>query len=148
MNWEAIGAIGEVAGAVAVVVTLIVLIVQLKQNTREVRAATIQSLHETSIQLFGEGMLSELPTVLAKNRNNESLTAAEKERYVMFVRRNLQLFELVLQQYDQGRLSDEVMDAYNARMRSHLQFPEWDEIWSLIKPLMTKSFQSHMDNMT
>jgi hypothetical protein len=33
LNWDAIGAIGEVLGAVAVVVTLIYLAVQLRQNT-------------------------------------------------------------------------------------------------------------------
>ena len=33
MNWEAIGAIGEVLGAAAVVVTLGYLAVQIRQNT-------------------------------------------------------------------------------------------------------------------
>ncbi len=33
MNWEAIGAIGEMAGAVAVVLTLIYLSVQVRQNS-------------------------------------------------------------------------------------------------------------------
>ena len=34
MNWEAIGAIGEVVGAAAVVITLLVLVVQVRQNNR------------------------------------------------------------------------------------------------------------------
>ncbi|NKB33700.1 MAG: hypothetical protein GKR91_11435 [Pseudomonadales bacterium] len=34
MNWEAIGAIGEVVGAIAVVTTLIVLLFQVRQNTQ------------------------------------------------------------------------------------------------------------------
>ena len=34
MNWEAIGAIGEVIGAIAVILTLIYLSVQIRQNTR------------------------------------------------------------------------------------------------------------------
>ena len=34
MNWEAIGAVGEVLGAAAVILTLFFLIVQLRQNTR------------------------------------------------------------------------------------------------------------------
>jgi hypothetical protein len=33
MNWEAIGAIGEVLGALAVIVTLVYLAVQIRQNT-------------------------------------------------------------------------------------------------------------------
>ena len=39
MNWEAMGAIGEIVGAIAVVTTLIVLIIQLRQNTRSMDEA-------------------------------------------------------------------------------------------------------------
>ena len=39
MNWDAIGAIGEITGAVAVVVTLIILILQIRQSTK----ATLES---------------------------------------------------------------------------------------------------------
>lgn len=55
MNWEAIGAIGEVVGAAAVVITLLVLVVQVRQNNRGLeesnrlnRAATIDR-HADSI---------------------------------------------------------------------------------------------------
>ena len=36
MNWEALGAIGEIVGAIAVVLTLGYLAVQMRQNTRVV----------------------------------------------------------------------------------------------------------------
>ena len=39
MNWEAIGAIGEVVGAIAVVTTLLVLIIQVRQNTKSMMEA-------------------------------------------------------------------------------------------------------------
>ena len=131
----------------AVVVTLVVLIVQLKQNTSEVRASTIQSLHEKSIDVFGETMLSGIPDILAKNKVAEPLTPAERETYIMFLRRNLQIFELVLMQHKQGRLSQEVMEAYNLRMQAHLSFSYWDEIWPELNPMMTKSFQEHMNKL-
>lgn len=38
MNWDALGAIGELIGAVAVVSTLIYLAIQIRQNTRHVQA--------------------------------------------------------------------------------------------------------------
>ena len=43
MNWEALGAIGEIVGAVAVVLTLGYVAVQLRQNTRVVRSGTEQA---------------------------------------------------------------------------------------------------------
>ena len=40
MNWEAIGAVGEILGAIAVLVTLIYLATQIKQHTLATRAVT------------------------------------------------------------------------------------------------------------
>ena len=47
MNWEAIGAIGEIVGGAGVIATLIYLAVQIRQNTRSVEAATYQSVAES-----------------------------------------------------------------------------------------------------
>ena len=44
MNWEALGAIGEIVAAVAVVITIGYLAVQIRQNTDSLRAATIQDI--------------------------------------------------------------------------------------------------------
>jgi hypothetical protein len=43
MNWEAIGAIGELIGAAAVVVTLLYLVKQIKQNTESTKAVGLQT---------------------------------------------------------------------------------------------------------
>ena len=42
MNWDAIGAIGEIIGAVAVLVTLVYLARQISLNTREIRASRVE----------------------------------------------------------------------------------------------------------
>ena len=43
MNWEAIGAIGEITGALAVLVTLAYLATQVRQNTKAIRASTLST---------------------------------------------------------------------------------------------------------
>ena len=43
MNWDAIGAIGEVIGALAVFITLGYLAIQIRQNTKAVRASALDS---------------------------------------------------------------------------------------------------------
>jgi hypothetical protein len=40
MNWDALGAIGEIIGAIAVVITLIYLAIQLRQNNRQISENT------------------------------------------------------------------------------------------------------------
>jgi hypothetical protein len=44
MNWQAIGAIGEIGGAVAVLVSLIYLATQIRQNTKMMRSSAKQEL--------------------------------------------------------------------------------------------------------
>ena len=46
MNWEAIGAVGEVAGAIGVIATLTYLAVQIRLNTKAIRGATLDSITE------------------------------------------------------------------------------------------------------
>jgi hypothetical protein len=46
LNWEAIGAIGEVVGGVAVIATLLYLAVQIRQNAQSVRNAASLSINE------------------------------------------------------------------------------------------------------
>ena len=46
LNWDAIGAIGEVVGGVAVIATLLYLAVQIRQNARSVRNAASLSVNE------------------------------------------------------------------------------------------------------
>jgi len=60
MNWEAIGAIGEIVGALAVVITLVFLTIQLRQNTRSVdesRNATVSQLYQFRANMHMDGML-------------------------------------------------------------------------------------------
>ena len=46
MNWEAIGAVGEVLGAVAVVITLVYLAKQLRENTKSIRLQSVESTYK------------------------------------------------------------------------------------------------------
>lgn len=54
MNWEAIGASGEVVGAIAVILTLLYLAIQIRQNTRavdETRKAAVAQMYLKASQL-------------------------------------------------------------------------------------------------
>ena len=54
MNWDAIGAVGEVAGAVAVVITLVYLAIQIKYS----KQATVDSITLGRTKIICEGMMS------------------------------------------------------------------------------------------
>lgn len=48
MNWDAIGAVGELVDAVAVIVTFIYLAGQLRQNAKALRSSTYQAFNDSS----------------------------------------------------------------------------------------------------
>ena len=49
MNWDALGAIGEILGALGVMATLAYLAVQVRQNTRAVRGATLNAVTQGQV---------------------------------------------------------------------------------------------------
>jgi hypothetical protein len=51
MNWDAIGAIGEIVGALAVLATLIYLAIQVRQNSEQVRQNSVLQRAQTHQQL-------------------------------------------------------------------------------------------------
>ena len=59
MNWEAIGAVGEIVGALAVLVTLVYLAMQIRQNTKakpnpKNLTATREEKYKTAIQMWSD----------------------------------------------------------------------------------------------
>lgn len=58
MNWDAVGAIGEIVGAVAVLITFIYLSVQIRQNTKAVRSTALDS-SVTALSTIRDRILSD-----------------------------------------------------------------------------------------
>ena len=74
MNWEAIGAIGEIVGAIAVVVTLGYLALQIRQNTNALRG----SAHETATGRISNFAISVGSNPVAAKVYHSGLTEPEK----------------------------------------------------------------------
>lgn len=51
MNWEAVGAFGEIIGALAVLITLIYLSVQIRESSEATRIQTAQSTFHLSFEM-------------------------------------------------------------------------------------------------
>ena len=93
MNWDAIGAAGEVAGAIAVVLTLVYLSRQIRQNSdalgRSNDYARANSIHQTNSlfsQVFSELARDEqLASIYQRSMAGESLNDVETVRFVAFL---------------------------------------------------------------
>lgn len=106
MNWEAIGAIGEVVGALGVIVTLGYLAVQIRQNTASARVTTTQAILEATSS-FSDLCASDI--VLGRvfingTENHASLSDDEKIRFHFLMLSYVRRIENFYQQGESGYL--------------------------------------------
>ena len=109
MNWEAIGAIGEILGAIAVLVTLVYLAAQIRQNSRFVKAATYHSTSRARNEFnFAVATTPELSALLVRARDESaSFDAEERQRFNSLMWGLFNLFEDSIVQHANGLLTPE-----------------------------------------
>ncbi len=87
MNWEAIGAVGEVGGAIAVVATLLYLALQVRylksQNTAVTLTMLTASFNSFSTQIADSESLSDIVT-----RGRASYSSLNEDEKLRFMRKD------------------------------------------------------------
>ena len=115
MNWEAIGAIGEIIGALAVFLTLAYLAVQIRQNTNAVRAAaldaSVNSVTGIRAKIFSDAALMEI--YLKGLANQEDLNEIDKARFIQMMQNILWAQWNV---YSQARFAGLSSDVWKSQM--------------------------------
>lgn len=104
MNWDAIGAIGEVIGALGVIITLAYLALQIRQNTTMMRANVKQS-QTTVTQNLMQVWLDNSELIMKANAGSE-LTAKEDYELKILARAILRGWESYCYMYDVGLLDE------------------------------------------
>ncbi len=110
MNWEAIGAIGEVAGAIGVIVTLIYLAAQIRQSNNLSRSASRQALVANDVTSLTANL--RIADVFAKLVSAEELTAQDQLRLSFMFSIDLRNREFEYFQYTNGLLDEKVWLSY------------------------------------
>ena len=146
MNWEAIGAAGEVGGAIAVVATLGYLAVQVRQNTKALGSNASQAVTNTSAQL-GMGLVHDpeftaiLQRVLA---GGEPADPVERFRITLFFRLTFRTYENQFYQHEQGFLV-ELWPGYESNIRDQLRIPVVREWWPSQRDTFGPAFRDYID---
>lgn len=108
MNWDAIGAIGEIVGAVAVVATLGYLAAQTRLSNRLARANTILQLQaENRAHRNALSHDEDLARIVMKAIAGEELTNLELFRYRARSDSSLSFFESIFLQAEVGTITRE-----------------------------------------
>lgn len=149
MNWDAIGALGELVGAIAVVVSVLYLAWQVRSQVRETK---LHAIHEVS-HGFREGIaatfldkqLSEL--FVAAKDGPEKLSEAERLQFVAFVQRNYRVWEDAFYQRRQGRLDEPHWRSMERQYSSLLSWPGVRWVWSIRRDFYTPEFAAYVDSL-
>ncbi len=157
MNWEAIGAIGEIIGALAVITTLIYLAVQVKQtkkgleaNTTAILGASEVSGNENAIQhlatLYSDEQLVEI--VMRGVRDLQDLQPQDFVRFNGFCHSGIQLHQVTYLQWKKGLLDDEYW-AFCLRYTGEqlLRHPGVQAWWEMNREIYTRDYRLLIDSL-
>ena len=122
MNWEAIGAIGEIVGATGVILTLMYLSVQIRQSTRASKASTAQQFSNNwiNLNLFYAHEADQIGEI---SLADPDLTELQKQKSSAFWRALTHQWSNSYYQYRQGNLDDELFAQTEREVRGYLSDP-------------------------
>lgn len=148
MNWDAISAIAEVVGVFAIVVSLIYVSVQIKQNTKFSRAATRQAIAESTENL-GSDLIgnSEIAEIFVKHLSGKELSAVENLRLQARCYRDMQHWENIHYQFNEGLVSEDQWEGFRKNLASLLAIDAYREYWEHESFHYSDAFQAEISSL-
>ena len=136
MNWDAIGAVGEILGAIAVFVSLIYLAIQIKSNTKEMKTRSVWDAHHTfagvNDYLAQGGQISEIVIKSMDPATSSSdFSTVENFQIHTFARSMFQRLEAQYFLYKAGTLEPEIWENRKLFNRGLLDLPVYRDWWEL-----------------
>ena len=109
MNWEALGALAELAGAVAVFATLVYLALQIRASTRSTNALVRQNIADSMLDgVYGPPNDNDaLQEVMHKALAGEPLDDRDRTRWTAYLYKSFRVYEIAHRQHEAGFLSDD-----------------------------------------
>ncbi|MFT5287002.1 MAG: hypothetical protein ACI8TQ_003177 [Planctomycetota bacterium] len=144
MNWEAIGAVGEVLGAVAVILTLGYLAVQVRQSNRAMKSTALNSLFHDVHLLTRDN--DDYNALVLKSLRGEALAPDERLRVVERFFTILRAFEGVWFQVQHGAVTQEQFDHQLDLLRFAINHPVARRMWAQLAPIFAPGFQAVVDS--
>ena len=148
MNWEAIGASGEVIGAVAVVLTLIYLSVQLRQNTRSSELAALQGFFDATSALNRDRGKLEAGLLRAGLSDWHSLANNDKAKLDAYFADFASQIHRGYRLHQKGILDEETYSTWEASLIALLNEPGGAVWWSSMSKIWPQDFQERLQQQS
>lgn len=147
MNWEALGAIGEIVGAIGVVLTLAYLAVQIRHNSNAVRSSMRQAISTTQAEVGLQVAASaDIRRALIRYRAGEPPCDPDEELAIeMFLRSTIRMWENQYHQHEDGTFDDAMWAGYVQVMRRNMEAPLAREFWKRHHALYSSDFAEFVE---
>ena len=148
MNWEAIGAVGELVGAIAVVATLAYLAMQIRQNTTTAKAATYSATTDGWAQYLQAQSIDDIQLLISLVTEPKELTGASFYRGYYLCRVIFRRMEHDYYQYKADTFDRDTWNAYLASWREDtFTNPAIRAMWKLQRGYLDPNFVTFMDGV-
>ena len=152
MNWDAIGAVGEILGAIGVFASLLYLASQIRDNTRSLGAATLQSVLDGPRDrwLLPLATSGETAEIWSKGLSSlDNLDDNEKRRFWFLMTEQYFQMQQVMHLHERGLLPRVDFDAWLTYTASLARTPGGAAIWphvaAVITPTIAKLIKEEVD---
>ncbi len=148
MNWEAIGAVGEIAGAAAVFASLGYLSLQIRQTTRAIRGSAERetvSLHQSALQPVAASL--ELADVHGRALLQlHELCPAEQIQFHRTMTALFQSFESAFYQHRASLIGGEIYSRILKNIKGWFRFPGVNVWWNRFAREYSDEFKVFIEN--
>ncbi len=148
MNWEAIGAIGEVSAAVATLAMLVYLSVQVRhardatQSASELEASKL--ITQINQHITDDSNLRRIFDLVADDREEE-MSDGDVSHYLWLVATFAHAAEGVWLQFEKGLISKKVWEKWERSFGTNLNSPIIRSWWSQARISFSTEFYDHFD---
>ena len=151
MNWDAIGAIGEILGAIGVVLTLLYLSIQTRNNTQATNAASTQAVSDKwiDVNVFLADHMDELNVPIT-----DKSSVVERQKVASIFRVIFHQHQNIFVQHKKGLLDEQHFKAMSRELQARLN--RTDErastvnmliIWNQEKDYYTEDFKEFIESL-
>lgn len=148
IDWEAMGAVGEIVGALAVVISLLYLAVQIRTQNKQARLSALHDMSRESRNVTAIFATPDMTDIFVRaNEDYSSITEAESVRLVILVTNFYRAWEDAFLENRDGHLDGQVWEALSRDYRQPLGAPSFQHIWKLRKQNYDPGFQAYVDDL-
>ena len=151
MNWEAMGAIGELLGAAAVVATLLYVARQLREQgralTTTVRDSAFQQIQEWNYQIMADPKLGHLFQRGAATENWDGFSPEEQSRLMHAFFSLFKVFENIYVHTVEGSASPEIWERNRQIFLAYASQPGCRRYWGHRRGSLDERFVEMLENM-